>query len=142
MMNSEINRIAAKIQLPVMLVFSLVILFRGHNEPGGGFIGGLLLATGFLFYTIAFGVKEARRKAVFSPFTWMAAGVFLVLLSAIAGWITRDPLLTGKWFSVNLPLIDPVKIGSPLLFDTGIFLAVTGMMSLIFFTISEELKWK
>lgn len=61
-MKSYIVQLAATRLLPVTLILSLLVFYRGHNEPGGGFIGGLMAAAGFIFYAMAFDTQEAEKK--------------------------------------------------------------------------------
>ena len=75
---------AVRYLLPLMLLFSLFVLFRGHNEPGGGFVGGLVVASAFALVEISFGITEARRLLRVHPIALIAFGLFLALASAIA----------------------------------------------------------
>ncbi|HYI68762.1 MAG TPA: MnhB domain-containing protein [Skermanella sp.] len=67
MMDSLILRTATRLLLSLMLLFSFFILLRGHNEPGGGFIGGLIAASAFALHSIAFGPRALRDLLVFDP---------------------------------------------------------------------------
>ena len=74
-MKSYITQLAATRLLPVTLILSLLVFYRGHNEPGGGFIGGLMAAAGFIFYAMAFDTAEAERKLRVSPLMLIVAGL-------------------------------------------------------------------
>ena len=65
--DSPIFRTAARLLMPLLLLFSVFLLLRGHNEPGGGFVGGLVAAAAFALYAIAFGTRRARQALVVSP---------------------------------------------------------------------------
>lgn len=140
-MNSFIFELAAKYLRPLLLAFSLFVLFRGHNAPGGGFIGGLLAGSGFFLYAMAFGIEKGRKKLISQPFISLMIGFILVFTSATAGLLTGNPLLTGLWTTISLAFID-LKVGTPLLFDIGVYFIVTGVTVIITFLILEELQWK
>ncbi len=135
-MNSLILRTASRTLTVVLIVFSLYILFRGHNEPGGGFIGGLLTAGGLVIFGVAHGAEELRRVMRVDPRTVIAVGVLTALCAAIAGPIAGMPFLTGLWTSLSIPLIG--TLSTVLLFDVGVHLAVVGSVLLILLALSEE----
>ena len=82
-MISVLLRAATRYIIPIQLLFSVYLLLRGHNLPGGGFIGGLIAAAAFSLYVIAFDVAVARQKLRFSPAQLMTSGLFLALISAV-----------------------------------------------------------
>jgi multicomponent Na+:H+ antiporter subunit B len=94
--------------LPVMLLLSLVVLVRGHNEPGGGFVGGLLAAAGFALYAMAFGIGDARRLLRRDPRTLIGVGLLLAAWPAgsrrVFAWART--YMTGVWLSPS-PFPDP-----------------------------------
>lgn len=137
-MDSLILKIAAKNLLPVFIIYSLIILLRGHNAPGGGFIGGLLVAAGFIVYAIAFGVDRARAKIKLEPQMLIGIGLLLALLSGIPSLIKTMPFTTielGEW---KLPLLGKIALNTPLIFDLGVYLVVAGVLLTIVLTLSEE----
>jgi multicomponent Na+:H+ antiporter subunit B len=121
--------------LPLMLLFSLFLLLRGHNEPGGGFVGGLVAASSFLLYALANGVSRARRALGVEPRTLVVVGLSLALGAALLGPLTGQPLLTALWLGVPLPVVG--KVGTPILFDLGVYLVVLGVTLLIELDLSE-----
>lgn len=136
MIRSLILSTAARILLPLLLLFSLFLLLRGHNEPGGGFVGGLVAATGFTLYALAYGVAAARRMLILSPRTLLAAGLLTATAGGAVSLASGLPFLTGLWIGDRLPVIG--SLGTPLLFDTGVYLTVAGMALLIVFSLMEE----
>ena len=121
-MSSLVLAFAGRILLPVSIAFSLWLLLRGHNEPGGGFIGGLVAAAGVAVHALARGRHALRTVARIRPTTIAACGVLLALASSVPGFAGGDPLLTHQWW------IGPsgMKLGTTLLFDAGVYLAVAG----------------
>lgn len=136
-MTSLILTTATRYLMPVLLLFSLFLLVRGHNDPGGGFTGGLVAASAFALYAIAFDVSDARQLLQVEPRLLIGIGLFMALSSGlIAPLFTGEPFLTGKWSGLALPTVG--ELGTPLLFDTGVYLVVVGITLLIIFSLAEE----
>lgn len=135
-MHSLILATAIRLLLPLMLLFSLFLLLRGHNEPGGGFVGGLVAAAAFALYTLAHGAKEGQRMLRVDPLRLVAAGLLIALTSGLLPLLTGLPFLTALWSRVPAPVIG--HAGTPLLFDCGVYLLVAGMALLIIFNLMEE----
>ncbi len=119
-------RVISRPMTLLLVGMSLLVLLRGHNEPGGGFIGGLLAAAGFVVYGLAFGAEPARRLLRISPVTLLSAGLLLAAGSGIPALFTRRPFMTGLWWGQLLQL---GKFGTVLLFDVGVYLVVLGAIS-------------
>lgn len=136
-MRSIIFQTAATYLLPLLLLFSVFILLRGHYLPGGGFVGGLIAATAFVLHMLAFGLERTRAMLGFHPGVLMPVGLLLALGS---GWLpmfwSGRPFMTGLWASDPLPVIG--LVGTALFFDTGVYLVVVGVTLTILFTISEQ----
>jgi multicomponent Na+:H+ antiporter subunit A len=129
---SPIFRTAARLLMPLLLVFSVFLLMRGHNQPGGGFVGGLVAAAAFALYAIGFGVDRARQALLVRPLTLLGAGLLIALVSGLAAVVRDQPFLTASWLS------GPVALGTPVLFDVGVFLVVAGVVVMMIFTLAEE----
>ncbi|HSN56190.1 MAG TPA: Na+/H+ antiporter subunit B [Candidatus Sulfomarinibacteraceae bacterium] len=136
MTDSLILRTAARLLLVLMLVLAVFVLLRGHNDPGGGFIGGLLAAGGVAIYQLACGVERARRLLRVEPRALAGIGVLTALAAGLAGLAGRGALLAGLWWERPVPGLG--KLGTPLLFDLGVFLVVVGSVLTILFTLDEE----
>ncbi len=132
-MNSIILKTASQAVVLLMVAFSLFLLIRGHNSPGGGFIGGLTAASGFILLVLSDGVEAARRALRVRPSTVAGLGVGLALGAGFAAALGGEPFLTGRWMTVaGLPL------GTPLLFDVGVYLAVFGTVLILVFALEDE----
>jgi multicomponent Na+:H+ antiporter subunit B len=136
MSDSLILRTAARFLLVLLLVLAVFVLLRGHNEPGGGFIGGLLAAGGIAIYQLACGVTRARALLRVEPRALAGAGLLLALAAGIFSLADGLPFLTGVWMERELPGVG--KLGTPLIFDAGVFLLVIGAVLTILFTLDEE----
>jgi multicomponent Na+:H+ antiporter subunit B len=135
-MTSIILSTAAQYLLPLLLLLSVYLLLHGHNVPGGGFVGGLVASAAFALYTIAHGVSAARKVLYFDPRTLSATGLLMVVLSGIPALFFNKPFLTGFWSKVKIPVLG--KVGTPLLFDTGVYLVVIGVTLIIIFSLEED----
>lgn len=127
---------AARYLLPLLLLFSIFILFRGHNDPGGGFVGGLIAATALTLYTFAQNVQSARKLLRIDPRHLIPIGLLLAVTSALISLFQGLPFMTGIWGHEYLPLIG--KPGTPLLFDIGVYLVVVGVTLTVIFNLAED----
>jgi len=141
-MNSTILQIAAKYIRFLLIFFAVLALFRGHNHPGGGFIGGLLVALAIVFYGFAFDSVKAKAKLNIQPEGYIVSGLLVIFLSVLPGLILSGQLMKGIWFSIPLPLLGDLKLGTPFLFDIGVFLAVIGVTLMFFFSLTKNEEWK
>jgi len=112
------------------------VLIRGHNEPGGGFVGGLIAASAFALYAIARGLEGARQLLRVPTQTLIGVGLLIAFGSGLVGVLYGRPFLTGIWNAVPLPVVG--KIGTPGIFDIGVFLTVLGVALQIVFGLMEE----
>ncbi len=136
-MNSIILQIAARHIKALLVLFAIIALLRGHNYPGGGFIGGLLAALSVIYYGFAFNAKQVRDKLKISPTTYIALGLSLVVLSFVPSILNQLELMQGVWLKVQIPILGELKLGTPLLFDIGVFLTVIGVTFLFFFSLTK-----
>jgi multicomponent Na+:H+ antiporter subunit B len=134
-MKTLIFRSIAPYLAALVLLFSVFVTLRGHNEPGGGFIGGLLAASAFALYGIAFGVPEARRAMWFHPMSVAGTGLLLSALSGLPSLFRGTPYLTGVWTTAPLFHFDVATI---ILFDLGVYLVVAGAMTSITLALEDE----
>ncbi len=138
-MDSLLLRAATRLITPMQLAFSVFLLVRGHNEPGGGFIGGLVAACGFALHGVAFGIPEARRLLRIDPQMLIGFGLLCAAASGLPGLLLGLPYLTALWGG-SLPtlLAGDLKFGTPLLFDVGVYLVVAGAALLMVFTMADD----
>lgn len=127
--NTLILHTAALFIMPLQLMFSVFLLLRGHDEPGGGFIGGLVAASAFVIYAFAFGPDATRKVMRAWPRDFLAAGLLLGLASTLPAIFAGQPILTAHWWQIPLPGDDYFKLSSVLIFDLGVYLAVLGTIS-------------
>ncbi len=137
-MNSTILKIAAKPIAILQLLLSIYLLLKGHNEPGGGFIGGLIAASAFILIAMAFRVEAALAWMKAPPLFWTGIGLLLSVSSGMTAWIVGKPFLTGVWgWEIRIPIFGKLKFGTPLFFDIGVYLVVVGIATMIVFSLLE-----
>lgn len=129
-MSTVILRTIAPLLVLTMLVFSVFVLLRGHNEPGGGFIGGLIAASAIAIYGVAMGVPHVRRAIRVHPITIAGLGVFVAGLSGLLSLAAGASYLTGLWATFSVGETD-IAVSTPMLFDIGVYLVVFGTVSAI-----------
>lgn len=119
---------AALAIVPLQLMFSIFLLLRGHDEPGGGFIGGLVAASAFVLYAFAFGAESTRKLLRVTPRDILAAGLLFALASTLPALWSGQAMLTAHWWQVPLPGEGYLKLSTVLIFDIGVYLAVLGTL--------------
>jgi len=129
---SVILRTAARLLVPLILLFSVFLLLRGHNETGGGFIGGLVAGISFALYAIAYGTAASRESLRATPPRLMAVGLGIAVLSGVLPLFMGGALLEGLWVKW------PLKVGTPVLFDVGVYLLVIGLTLMIVYELEEH----
>jgi len=136
-MNTVIFRTIAPYLTSLMVLFSVFVLLRGHNEPGGGFIGGLIAASAFAIYGIACGVAPVRRAIYFHPMQLSAFGLFIGALSGLPSLVAGVPFMTGLWV---FPVIGDLELAlsTVLLFDIGVYFVVVGAVTSIALALEER----
>jgi multicomponent Na+:H+ antiporter subunit A len=131
--------VAGQVVFHVVVVVSVFVLFVGHNQPGGGFVGGLLFGAAVALRYVTGGIDEVRSLFRFKP--WTALGSGLLIASAVAA----APLLVGhdleetSYRSVHLPVFGKVGLSSALVFDLGVYLVVVGVVLMVIEAFGEDL---
>jgi multicomponent Na+:H+ antiporter subunit B len=136
-MDTLIFKTMAPYLTALMVLFSVFVLLRGHNQPGGGFIGGLIAASAFAIQGIAKGVASVRRALWFDPITIAAAGLALACLAGILSMFNDVPFMTALWVFPHM-FGTEVALSTPMMFDTGVFLVVTGSITAIALALEER----
>lgn len=135
-MLSTILSNSVKYLMPLLLIFSIFLFLRGHNHPGGGFVGGLTAAAAYALFAISNGVDNTKKLLGFDSIRLISAGLLLAFISGVIGIAYGKSFLTGIWWNSELPVVG--KVGTPLLFDLGVYLLVLGIVVKIIFSLAEE----
>lgn len=138
-MNSIILLAGTRLLVALLLVFSFFMLLRGHNTPGGGFIGGLIGATGFVVYAIACGTQSAREALRVKPETVAMVGLGIALFAGVMAAFFGDGFFTGQWLFIGATETEKgLPLSSVLVFDIGVYLVVLGSILTLTFALEEE----
>jgi multicomponent Na+:H+ antiporter subunit B len=136
-MKTLIFRTVAPVITALMVLFSIFVLLRGHNEPGGGFIGGLIAVSALAVFGIANGVHAVRQAIYFHPMAIAGFGLLIGVLSGMISIFVGVPFMTGLWiypslFGVEVPLATVIS------FDIGVYLVVVGGITSIALALEER----
>ncbi len=134
--NTLILHTAALFLLPLQLIFSVFLLLRGHDEPGGGFIAGLVASAAFVLYLFAHGVPATRNILRVAPHDLLAIGLLLGLAAMFPGLLYGEPFLTAQWWEFTLA-DSVIKLSTVLIFDIGVYFAVLGSILTIVMSLTE-----
>lgn len=128
---------AVRLVVPVQYVFSIYLLLRGHNLPGGGFIGGLVLASALVLRTMV----DPKRAPKFDLIALSGIGLLVALASAMLPVFLGRTFFTGVWAGeIWLPALGKLKLGTPLYFDIGVFLVVTGVAAKLLLVLLSQTR--
>lgn len=133
-MQSVILKTVTRMMVGMILVFAVYLLLRGHHEPGGGFVAALVAGTGFALFAIAEGPEKVRLAIRLRPSILAFSGLSLAIIAGLPAVFASQPLLTGIWWNLGSKL----SVGTPLIFDIGVFLAVLGAILAILLTLEES----
>lgn len=124
-MHSTILSLSTRYLAPLLIGLSLIVLYRGHNMPGGGFIGGLIAASAVLLRSLA--IQWPATKRPVPPTALICLGLTLAMCSGLPGLLDGQTFLTARWLpTFTLPVLGNIKLGTPTLFDVGVYLTVIG----------------
>ncbi len=135
---SFLLRWTATLVMFVLNIVAIYFLLRGHNEPGGGFIGGLVSAMSFLLYGVATGLAELEKKIRLDPIHIATWGLLLALLSACAPILVGAKFLEHFQTYIHLPIWGETYVGTPLAFDIGVMMVVIGISTKIMFVLARS----
>jgi len=135
-MGSIILRTATTYLLPLLLLFSIFVLLRGHYLSGGGFVGGLIASIAFVLHAFAYGLNSAKALFRYQPGILIPSGLLLSIISGSLPMVIGEPFMTSLWLDEPIAVIG--SIGTALFFDIGVYLVVIGVTLTILFTISES----
>lgn len=127
-MNTLIVRTLARVLIPLMVGFSVYLLYRGHDAVGGGFIGALVAGAAIVMQYLAWGPEGVRRWGWLHFDRMIGAGLVIAVAVGLGGLVAGAPFLSTAYVSTNLPVIGEFSVTSSLIFDVGVYLVVVGMV--------------
>lgn len=139
MSRSPIVDTVAQLIFHSAILLSLYLLFAGHNQPGGGFEGGLVAAAAVAVHYVAGGIDDVRSLSRLRPWTVLGSGLVLAIVTAVAPLLGGGAVLeSGYLLDADLPVLGHVKLSSTLVFDAGVYAVVVGLMLMVFEAVGEE----
>jgi multicomponent Na+:H+ antiporter subunit B len=136
-MRSLILRRSTRYLFPVIMLFSIYLLFRGHNEPGGGFVGGLAAAAAYTLFALAYDVTTARSLLRFDSRSIIGFGLALSLASGLLSFLRDKPFMTSYWAKLKIGPHIKIDLSTPLFFDIGVYLVVLGVTLTIILALAD-----
>ncbi len=135
---SVVLETAVRLVFHTVLVFGVYLLFAGHNQPGGGFVGGLVAGCAFVLRYASTGRDEIDRAVPVDPVLPLGGGLLLAAGTGAAAWLLGADYLAGDYVELDVPVLGVVKATSALAFDLGVFLVVVGLVLLVLRTLGAE----
>jgi multicomponent K+:H+ antiporter subunit A len=134
----EVPAVLVRLLLPMAALFALHLFMRGHNEPGGGFVAGLVLAIAFIAQYMVSGTRWVEARVELSPSRWIAVGLLIALSTGLGSLALGYPFLTSHTAHVTWPLVGQVHLPTAALFDLGVFAVVVGSTLLLLIAIAHQ----
>ncbi|WP_277621009.1 monovalent cation/H+ antiporter subunit A [Sphingomonas turrisvirgatae] len=133
-----VPRVVMEWMFPVITVFALYLLIRGHDLPGGGFAAGVTMSIALILQYMAAGTRSVETRLRVRPIKWIASGLLIAAFVGTAAIALRHPFLTSWFRYLDLPVIGKVPLATAMLFDIGVFLLVVGATALILIAIAHQ----
>lgn len=130
--------VLVRLLLPIAAMASVYLLLRGHNLPGGGFVGGLVMATAVILQYMVGGVYWVESRSRLNPQHWIGLGLLCAGGTAIAAWFASRPLLSALAADISIPIIGHIHLSSVLFFDIGVYMLVVGGAVLILVALAHQ----
>lgn len=138
-MSTVLLRTAVRLIFPLTLIYAVYTALKGHNEPGGGFIGGLMASVAFILFRMTYGRRSLITMLPFHPRLLVSVGLTLALATAVTPLLFGRPLLTSKIWDAFPVGIDTIHLASAVFFDTGVLMVVVGVSVGMIQRLSEEI---
>ena len=136
--NEVILQSVTKVVVFIILTLALYLFFSGHNNPGGGFIGGLVLASSFVLILLAFDIETVKKGFPVDFKLIGATGALIVLVTGLGATVFGESFLTLAFATYNLPLFGEMEFSTVTIFEIGVALTVVGVVVTIILSISED----
>ncbi|UOF94008.1 MAG: monovalent cation/H+ antiporter subunit A [Bordetella sp.] len=132
------SSILGRLLFPIAALVSVYFLLRGHNLPGGGFVGGLIMATAVILQYMVNGVHWVESHSKFNPQYWIGFGLICSSIVSLSASLAMLPFLSAITLNINLPLFGSITFSSVLLFDLGVYMLVMGSTVLILVALAHQ----
>ncbi len=130
--------VLVRLLLPIALVVSFYLFMRGHNQPGGGFVAGLVMSVAFILQYMVAGTQWVEAQMSLRPMRWMGFGLFSATLTGLGALFAGYPFLTTHTWHFSLPLLGDIHVASALFFDVGVYAMVVGSTLLMLTALGHQ----
>ncbi|WLI04616.1 monovalent cation/H+ antiporter subunit A [Pseudomonas sp. FP597] len=130
--------VLVRLLLPIALVVSFYLFMRGHNQPGGGFVAGLVMSVAFILQYMVAGTQWVEAQMSLRPMRWMGFGLLSATLTGLGALFVGYPFLTTHTWHLSLPLLGDIHIASALFFDVGVYAMVVGSTLLMLTALGHQ----
>ena len=130
--------VLVRLLLPIAFVVSMYLFMRGHNQPGGGFVAGLVMSVAFILQYMVAGTQWVEAQMSLRPLRWMGTGLLCATLTGLGAIPLGYPFLTTHTAHFSLPLLGDIHIASALFFDIGVYAVVVGATLLILTALAHQ----
>ena len=130
--------VAVRLVFSAVMVGSIYLLFAGHNQPGGGFVGGIVAGAAVALRYVAGGIDDVRSLSRAHPWTVMGTGLLIAATTAVMPVLLGSAPLESAKFETDLPLLGHIKVTSALPFDIGVYLLVLGLVLMVFESFGDD----
>jgi multicomponent K+:H+ antiporter subunit A len=130
--------VLVRLLLPIAFVVSMYLFMRGHNQPGGGFVAGLVMSVAFILQYIVAGTQWVEAKMSLRPLRWMGTGLLTAVLTGLGSMALGYPFMTTHTAHLHLPVLGDIHIASALFFDVGVYTVVVGSTLLILTALAHQ----
>jgi len=134
----DVPAVLVRLLLPVAAVFAFHLFMRGHNEPGGGFVAGLVVAIAFIAQYMVSGARWVEARMYLLPPRWIAFGLLVALATGLGSLALGYPFLTTHTAHVTWPLVGEVHLPTAAIFDLGVFAVVVGSTLLLLTALAHQ----
>lgn len=134
----KIPAVLVRLLMPMAGMVSIYFLLRGHNAPGGGFVGGLVMATAVIVQYMVSGTIWIESRLRVHPLVWIASGLLAAAAAGLIAWWSGEHFLTARTLDIHLPLLGDIHVSSVLLFDFGVYLLVVGATLLMLVALAHQ----
>lgn len=133
--------VVTRLLMPIAIMVGIYIFLRGHNEPGGGFVAGLVIAIALLMQYMASGFAWTQERKKIEYHTMIGLGIVIAGLTGVGAWLVGRPFLTSAYTYIHLPPIEEFELATAMLFDLGVFLTVLGAVMLMLYSLSRIARY-
>lgn len=130
--------VLVRLLLPIAVVISMYLFMRGHNQPGGGFVAGLVMSVAFILQYMVAGTQWVEAQMSLRPLRWMGTGLLFAIGTGLGSMFLGYPFMTTHTAHLDLPLLGDIHVASALFFDVGVYAVVVGSTLLILTALAHQ----